>query len=580
MKHLLPALLITINSISLFAQNANTAIPYAIEDIKMDNYLQGKEPAVLKIRLLNRSVSEKTGVSYTMVTFGPSTQVKKITQLNENGEANIILEQNLPYQQLWLTVDNYLYAGIYVNTDLTVTIDASKVKQQAYWIADGITYTGKDGELNTVMNEYILFRKKEQNELQSRLFNLCINKANEGFEQPQGKTEEAAFRKTVDSIKQRQDEIDKAFLEKYPLYTWAVKNETESEFYHNLAMAYSSSQLPQIYKQRVLGHKPYFTSNGGVYFYRELVNYLRWNKSRVKQQVFDELHRRYSMYNTEQKALLDSIKIYESLMKQQQDERIAALNILYKKGGSIFFKEIKAIRIAEDAKYIDKTFAKPKSDILKLILMEDGKDAFQVVYPILLENMTTGWCRRRAKEEIEMETRKQREIDDLLVSGKKLNGSSFYIGTPMEALAFGADLYRTDSVASINDFILNLRAKFQGKALIIDFWATWCGPCIADMPLSKKLHEENKDLPVEYIYLCTKEGATEDLWKKRIIEARLPGTHIYADDKIITELKNKLNARSGFPAYVVIDINGKNSGTAINWMSEMDREKLKEVIGL
>ena len=39
----------------------------------------------------------------------------------------------------------------------------------------------------------------------------------------------------------------------------------------------------------------------------------------------------------------------------------------------------------------------------------------------------------------------------------------------------------------------------RGKVVVIDFWATWCRPCVAEMPRLKKLHAEYKDRGVEFI---------------------------------------------------------------------------------
>jgi thiol-disulfide isomerase/thioredoxin len=62
------------------------------------------------------------------------------------------------------------------------------------------------------------------------------------------------------------------------------------------------------------------------------------------------------------------------------------------------------------------------------------------------------------------------------------------IGKPM-------DLSFTDAIKGSEVSI----AALKGKVVVIDFWATWCGPCVAEMPKMKKLYSDFHDKGVEFI---------------------------------------------------------------------------------
>jgi hypothetical protein len=164
--------------ISTQAQNIKSDLPLAIEDAGMDQYLQNRELPTLTIQVSNMPDSiKKIDINYSLVTFGANFQVQKFTQSNPEGFTRIVLYQNLPYQQIFLTVGDYLYASIYVNSGLTVKLDANKIsKDGVYMIGDGVTYSGIDGEFNKVMNKHVVFRQDVQNKLQDDLRSVCFAK--------------------------------------------------------------------------------------------------------------------------------------------------------------------------------------------------------------------------------------------------------------------------------------------------------------------------------------------------------------------------------------------------------------------
>ncbi len=70
---------------------------------------------------------------------------------------------------------------------------------------------------------------------------------------------------------------------------------------------------------------------------------------------------------------------------------------------------------------------------------------------------------------------------------KKLEVIERETGKPMDLAFTAADGREVDL------------AKLRGKVVLIDFWATWCGPCIAELPNVKKVYAEFRDRGFEVI---------------------------------------------------------------------------------
>ncbi|MDO5977818.1 TlpA family protein disulfide reductase [Flavivirga spongiicola] len=118
-----------------------------------------------------------------------------------------------------------------------------------------------------------------------------------------------------------------------------------------------------------------------------------------------------------------------------------------------------------------------------------------------------------------------------------------------------------------NEVSLN---SFKGKYVLIDFWASWCGPCRKESPNVQKQYQLYKDKGFEVVSVSI--DKKEDAWRKAVKEDNLKGTLLLAKDskKIMKDY-----VFSGIPYMVLLDKEGKVM--ALNLRGEALQEKLKEV---
>lgn len=119
-------------------------------------------------------------------------------------------------------------------------------------------------------------------------------------------------------------------------------------------------------------------------------------------------------------------------------------------------------------------------------------------------------------------------------------------------------------------------ADRRGKVLLLNMWATWCGPCRAEMPHLVKMQDEHRDKGFEIVGLNTDDGDTKEMVEKFAADLKLNYTLVWAN----TEMQNallKISNFGGIPQSFVIDRDGNLRGV-FRGANPADIKKMEELV--
>jgi thiol-disulfide isomerase/thioredoxin len=117
--------------------------------------------------------------------------------------------------------------------------------------------------------------------------------------------------------------------------------------------------------------------------------------------------------------------------------------------------------------------------------------------------------------------------------------------------------------------------QFQGKVMVVNFWATWCAPCREEMPAFKRLQERWAGRNVQFVGLASEEPRRVERFGR---DLGINYPLLVGGDEVGALSKRLGNSRGVLPHTVILDAQGRVVGGKVGPYTEAELDAQLKIL--